>query len=80
MKIRVMNKAIIKVLLATGITGAAVCDSDAVVQTSSEVWVGSSTTVKGNGGSGSKVSFFSQRMVRPLQTAGVATGDTASKV
>ena len=69
MKNQRMNKSLLQVLLAVGITGVA-CRSGAVVQTSSEVWVGSDTTVQGNGGSGFKYTFFAQRMIRPLETAG----------
>src|SRR5579862_6865033 len=70
MKNLLMNKTMLQLLLAGGITGAAVWPAQAVVQTSSEVWVGSSTTIRGNGGGAPKVSLFSQRMIRPLETAG----------
>jgi hypothetical protein len=73
MKNQSMNKSLLQLVLATGIIGVAACRSSAVVQTSSEVWVGSSSTIAGNGGSSSKVSLFSQRMVRPLETAGAVS-------
>lgn len=67
-----MNKSVLQVVLA-GVVGAAY-PAAATIQTSSEVWVGSSSTVHGNGGTGSRVSMFAQRMVRPLETAGVVSG------
>src|SRR5262249_31523342 len=36
----------------------------------SPVWIGSDMLIQGNGGTGSKLSVFSQRMVLPLQYAG----------
>ena len=66
-------KQMLPMLLAAGMAGAVVTQSAAVVQTSSEAWVGSSTTIQGDGGAGSKLSFFSQRMVLPLETAGSVT-------
>lgn len=72
MKNGFMNKSVLQVVLA-GVVGAAY-PAAATVQTSSEVWVGSSSTVHGNAGTGSRVSMFAQRMVRPLETAGVVSG------
>ena len=72
MKNEFMNKTMLEAVLVGGITAAACC-AQASVTTSSEVWVGTSSLVQGNGGSGSKVSMFSQRMVRPLVTAGVVS-------
>jgi hypothetical protein len=74
MKNGFMNKAVFQMVLATGIVGSAAFQAAATVTTSSEVWVGTTSTVHGNGGSGSKVSMFAQRMIRPLATAGVASG------
>jgi hypothetical protein len=40
------------------------------IQTTSPIWVGTESVIAGNGGSGSKLSLLSQRMVRPLEYAG----------
>ena len=67
------NKSLLQILLVTGLTGAAANPAAAMVQSSSEAWVGTSSTIQGNGGSSSKVSVFSQRMVRPLESAGTVS-------
>ena len=73
MKNGIMNQSALRVFLAVGMVGSVVFPAAATVQTSSEVWVGSASTVHGNGGTGSRVSLFSQRMVRQLETAGVVS-------
>src|SRR5260221_7979671 len=73
MKNGFMNKTMFQMFLATGIVSGAAYQAAATVTTSSEVWVGSASTVQNNGGSGSKVSMFSQRMILPLATAGVVS-------
>ena len=73
MKSSIMNKAVSELMLAAGFVGLA-CHSQATIQSSSEVWVGSCSAIQGSGGTSSKVSFFSQRMIRPLETAGVVSG------
>jgi hypothetical protein len=40
------------------------------IQATSPVLIGSDTTIAGNGGSGSKLTLFSQRLVRPIAYAG----------
>jgi hypothetical protein len=40
------------------------------IEATSPVWVGSETTIQGNGGAGSTLTLFSQRMVRPIAYAG----------
>src|SRR5215467_4874445 len=42
----------------------------ATIETTSPVYVGAATTIQGNGGSGSKLTLFSQRMVQPISYAG----------
>src|SRR5262249_2682994 len=44
-----------------------------VIETTSPICVGALTPIQGNGGTGSKVSAFSQRMVQPVQYAGKVT-------
>jgi hypothetical protein len=44
-----------------------------VVETTSETFVGAATTIKGNGCSGSRVSWFSLPMVGPVSAAGTIT-------
>jgi hypothetical protein len=73
MKKQQMFKPTLALFLVAGTVCAFAPRSAAVVQTSSEVWVGSSTTIHGNGGSGSKVNLFSQRMVTPVETAGTVS-------
>lgn len=65
-----IKKRLLQLTIAAGLvaTAAAIRGS---VTTSSEVWVGSSSPIQGNGGAGSKVSFFAQRMVLPVETAGI---------
>jgi len=55
--------------LMLGLVGAAT-SAWATIETTSPVYVGASTTVLGNGGSGSKLTVFSQRMVQPIAFAG----------
>ena len=69
MKIDLMSKALLQLFVAGAVSGLAVSRSAAVVQSSTEVWVGSCATVQGATGASSKVNIFSQRMVQPLQTA-----------
>jgi hypothetical protein len=64
-------ESVLPLLLGAGLMGAAATNSPAAVQSSSEVWVGSSSRIQGNGGTGSKISMFAQRMVLPIETAGV---------
>ncbi len=40
------------------------------IETTSETWIGAGTTLQGNGGSGTKLTLFSQRMVLPVEYAG----------
>lgn len=81
MKNQLMSKSLLQLLLAGGISGAAASHSLAVVQSSSEVWVGSCSAIQGITVTDSKLNLFSQRMVRPLETAGtVGTLATASLV
>lgn len=40
-------------------------------QTTTPVWMASDTYLPGNGGGGSKLTFFSQRMVTPVEAAGI---------
>jgi len=40
------------------------------IQATSPIWVGSDTTIQGNGGQGVKLTLFSQRMIRPIAYAG----------
>jgi hypothetical protein len=42
----------------------------ATIETTSPVYVGAATTLQGNGGSGAKLTMFSQRMVQPIAYAG----------
>ena len=42
----------------------------ASIETTSPVWVCTGTTIKGNGGSGSAFTAFSQRMIQPIAFAG----------
>src|ERR1043165_9851177 len=53
------------VLGLTDLTGSA----RATVETPSPVWVGASTTILGNGGSGNKLTAFSQRIDQALTYA-----------
>jgi hypothetical protein len=41
------------------------------MESASPVWIGNDTLVYGNGGSGSRETLFSQRMVRPILAAGI---------
>jgi len=43
----------------------------ATIETTSPIYVGAATTINGNGGSGARYTFFSQRMVRPIAYAGI---------
>ncbi|HTL54065.1 MAG TPA: YDG domain-containing protein, partial [Candidatus Limnocylindrales bacterium] len=43
------------------------------VQTTSQVWIGTDTAIQGNGGSGTKFTTFSQRMIRPIAAAGTVS-------
>jgi hypothetical protein len=45
----------------------------ASIEVTSPVWVAAATTIQGNGGSGSKTTVFSQRMVSPIQYAGTVS-------
>jgi hypothetical protein len=64
------TKPILPLLLASGIVTGAAFTSKAAVKTSSETWIGTSTTIQGNGGTGTKITQFAQRMVAPVETAG----------
>lgn len=65
-----MFKSILQLALAGGIAAAAMTPATAVVQSSSEIWVGTSTALQGTNVTVSKLTLFSQRMVRPVETAG----------
>ena len=73
----IMKAPLLHLVLATGLLGQ-VSRSAASIQTSSEVWVGSASPVQGSPSTVGRVSFFSQRMVRPLETAGTVTGVQAA--
>lgn len=55
--------------LTLGLLGGSV-SAWASIETTSPVYVGAATTIQGNGGSGSKLTLFSQRMVQPISYAG----------
>jgi hypothetical protein len=73
MKNQFSTKRMLQVVLATAMIGAATCQGWASVQSSSEVWVGSASPAQGTGGSASRMSMFSLRMIRPIETAGVVS-------
>ncbi len=58
--------------LALSLAGAAT-SAWATIQTTSPVYVGAATTLSGNGGSGTKLTLFSQRMVQPIAYAGTVS-------
>jgi hypothetical protein len=43
------------------------------IESSSPTWIGTDTTLSGNGGSGSRLTMFSQRMVLPIVYAGTVS-------
>jgi len=59
-------------LIIVGLSGLAI-SSRASIEVTSPVWVGTATTIQGNGGSGSRTTFFSQRMVLPVLYAGTVS-------
>src|SRR5262249_3843725 len=72
MKIRSERKlAVVRLLLAlfSAVHGAGY----ATVQTVSPVWICTGTSIQGNGGSGTRLTAFSQRMVQPIATAGTVS-------
>src|SRR5262245_33938312 len=66
---RMKLKRVLQSILVLVLTGGAV-SAWATIETTSPVWVATATTIQGNGGSGSKLTVFSQRMVLPIQYAG----------
>ena len=66
-------KRIFRVFLLLSLTGAA-CSLQANIEVTSPVWVASATTIQGNGGSGTKLTAFSQRFVLPVLYAGTISG------
>jgi hypothetical protein len=68
-----MLKPIIKTAFALGIAAVTVATHATVIETTSPICVGALTPIQGNGGSGVKISGFSQRMVQPVQYAGTVT-------
>ena len=47
--------------------------SRGVIQTTSPTWICTATTIQGNGGTGSKFTAFSQRMIQPVAYAGTVS-------
>ncbi|HTL59115.1 MAG TPA: hypothetical protein VL361_25805 [Candidatus Limnocylindrales bacterium] len=77
MKIRPhWNTAVGRLLFATFILAYAL--GRATVQTVSPVWIGTDTSIQGNGGSGAKFTAFSQRMVQPITYAGTVSALSSS--
>jgi hypothetical protein len=52
----------------------------ASIEVTSPVWVATATTIQGNGGSGSKTTLFSQRMVLPILYAGTVSSIQTSSL
>src|ERR1051326_213325 len=56
----------------------ATATSQAAIETTSPAWVCTATTIQGNGGSGTKFTAFSQRMVQPIAYAGTVSATQGS--
>jgi hypothetical protein len=69
MKSQTMFKKLHLSALVLGLAGAAT-SAWATIETTSPVYVGASTTLAGNGGSGSRLTTFGLRMVQPIAFAG----------
>src|SRR5581483_1180572 len=73
MKDQFTCKRTLRATLAAAMISAGLCPAWGAVQSSSEVWVGSASLIQGSGNSASRMSMFSLRMTRPLETAGVVS-------
>ena len=65
---------LIKTAFVAGLFLVVIVTHATVIETTSPICVGALTPIQGNGGSGYKVTAFSQRTVQPVQYAGKITG------